>query len=444
MSRQLAKRQAEAVHKAATMGYLSYVKLPTPCTMLKRINVQHVTLGMFLHEFCGSWTDHPFWRTRFLLKSPADLHKLRATSIQEVWIDVRKGVDTPVQVPCLQFDPEDERRHAVPAESRPLSEHGTTPSSTAAELRRAAQVCAQARNVLGKMFNDVRLGQTVNTKLASRLVDDVTESVVRNPHALISLARLKTADDYTYMHSMAVCALMVALAKRAGMDDHSLRQAGMAGLLHDLGKTAIPLEILNKPGPLTASEMALMRTHPREGQQLLAPLQLDSEVVDACLHHHEKIDGSGYPDGLAGEEISLLARMTAICDVYDAITSDRPYKKGWDPAHALRRMAEWSPQHFDQRLFEQFVQTVGIYPLGSLVRLQSQRLAVVVDACTHSLLAPRVKVFYALRQRCRIPGEILDLSAPGANDRIVAREDPAHWDFADLERLWLGFERHLP
>ena len=409
--------------------------------MLKRINVQHVTLGMFLHEFCGSWMEHPFWRTRFLLNSEADLLRLRSTSIQDVWIDVRKGADIGMQVPCLRFDPLDELRHQIPDHARPASEQSTAPLSTSTELRRAAQTCAQARPLLARLFSDARLGQPLDTASAGKLVDDVTASVARNPHALIHLARLKTAEDYTHMHSLAVCALMVGLARRMEMDDHSVRKAGMAGLMHDLGKTAIPASVLNKPGPLDDAEWALMRTHPRHGARLLEQLGLDNEVVDACLHHHEKIDGSGYPDGLHQGDIGLLARMTAICDVYDAITSDRPYKKGWHPSEALRRMAEWSPRHFDKRLFEHFVQTVGIYPLGSLVRLHSQRLAVVLDASPVSLLAPRVKVFYSLRQQCRITPEVEDLWDAQNSDRIIAREDPAQWDFPDLEMLWLEFER---
>lgn len=409
--------------------------------MLKRINVQHVTLGMFLHEFCGSWMEHPFWRTRFLLSSEADLLRLRSTSIQDVWIDVRKGADIGMQVPCLRFDPLDELRHQIPDHSRPASEQSLAPLGTATELRRAAYICAQARPVLSRMFSAARLGRPVDAAAAGRLVDDVTASVARNPHALIGLVRLKTVDDYTHMHSLAVCALMVGLARHMEMDDHSVRKAGMAGLMHDLGKTAIPSDILNKPGPLDDAEWALMRTHPRHGAKLLEPLGLDNEVIDACLHHHEKVDGSGYPDGLHQGDIGLLARMTAICDVYDAITSDRPYKKGWPPSEALRRMAEWSPRHFDKRLFEHFVQTVGIYPLGSLVRLHSQRLAVVIDASPLSLLAPRVKVFYSLRQQCRITPEVEDLTDSQGSDRIVSREDPEQWDFPDLEMLWLEFDR---
>jgi hypothetical protein len=163
---------------------------------------------------------------------------------------------------------------------------------------------------------------------------------------------------------------------------------------------------------------------------------LDDAVTDACLHHHEKVDGTGYPDGLKQDEISLMARMTAVCDVYDAITSDRPYKQGWHPAIALQRMAQWAPHHFDKAIFEQFVQTVGIYPLGSLVRLQSQHLAVVLDVSPTCLLTPKVRRFYCLSQQRRITPEILDLACPWPNDSIVGREDPADWPFRNLNELW--------
>lgn len=397
--------------------------------MLKRIPVEQVILGMFVHELCGPWMGHPFWRKRFLLDSELDLQRLHTSKITEVWIDVGKGLDVlPSSLGSGQANES--------SSSQKPRHHGL-----AEELRRAAKTCVQARQQLSRMFDDARLGRPLNAEAANHLVGEVTASVTRNPHALISLARIKTADDYTYMHSLAVCALMVGLAKRMGLDEQGLRLAGLSGLMHDLGKTAIPLEVLNKPGPLDDEEWALMREHPRHGAELLTPLGLDEQVIDACLHHHEKVDGTGYPHGLQQQEIGLFARMAAICDVYDAVTSDRPYKKGWSPAEALHRMAQWCPQHFDRALFEQFVQTVGIYPLGSLVRLQSQHLAVVVDTSVDSLLAPRVKVFYSLEQHRRIAPYIEDLSSPRTKDRIVAREELANWSFADLDSLWMGAAR---
>lgn len=396
--------------------------------MLKRVDVEHLRPGMFVHEFCGSWMEHPFLRASLLLEQPRDLERLLATTIRQVWIDTCRGADIAPDI--------------TPAEVSEAPDNEAAPSSparltrTSVELQQARQIIGQARDVLKTMFRDVRLGRPLDLPASGQLVDEMAESIKRNPHALISLARLKTADNYSYMHSIAVCALMIGLARRMGLDEHQVHLAGVAGLLHDIGKSKVPLEVLNKPGALDAEEWVIMRSHPRWGYELLLPQGLDDAVTDACLHHHEKVDGTGYPDGLKQDDISLMARMTAVCDVYDAITSDRPYKQGWHPAIALQRMAQWAPHHFDKAIFEQFVQTVGIYPLGSLVRLQSQHLAVVLDVSPNCLLTPKVRRFYCLSQQRRITPEILDLACPDANDSIVGREDPADWPFRNLNELW--------
>jgi putative nucleotidyltransferase with HDIG domain len=307
------------------------------------------------------------------------------------------------------------------------------------ELRRAAAICGQAKQAVVSMFSEARMGNAVDAESASSLVAEISDSVVRNPGALISLARLKTADDYTYMHSVAVCALMVALARQLGLSDAHTRTAGMAGLLHDLGKAAIPMAVLNKPGKLTDAEFTVVRSHPVEGYHMLKEGGgVEAAVLDACLHHHEKIDGTGYPDKLKGDKISLIARMAAICDVYDAVTSDRPYKRGWDPSESIRRMAEWTNDHFDARLFQAFVKSIGIYPVGSLVRLTSGRIGVVTEQAAKSLVTPIVKVFYSTKSDLRIPPEIVDLSAAQCTEKIVAREDPEKWRFPDLSELWTG------
>lgn len=397
--------------------------------MLKRIAVEHLCPGMFVHEFCGSWMEHPFLRTRFLLTQPSDLERLRATTVRQVWIDTRKGADLPVEIVAA----EEIDSHADKADQQ------VKPISTSKELHQAREIIGQARATLKTMLQDIRLGRPPDLPASVQLVDEMTLSIKRNPHALISLARLKTADNYTYMHCIAVGALMIGLARRMGQDDDSVRQAGLVGLLHDVGKTRVPLAVLNKPGPLDQQEWAIMKAHSQWGFEILQPLGLDASIADACLHHHEKVDGSGYPDGLKQDEISLLARMASVCDVYDAITSDRPYKEGWQPAIALQRMAQWAPQQFDKSIFEQFVQTVGIYPLGSLVRLQSEHLAVVIDVSESRLLTPQVKRFYCLREQRRITPEIVDLATPSARNSITGREDPADWPFKNLEELWHGF-----
>ncbi|MGY8830372.1 MAG: HD-GYP domain-containing protein [Pseudomonadales bacterium] len=408
--------------------------------MLKCIAVTDVRVGMYIHEFCGAWMDHPFWKSKFLLNSEKDLQRIKASSIGELWIDVSKGLD--VEVGTVSVSPEEV---AAEAEAALLAAVQTPPVNLAVsmedELQRAARLCERSKAAVVSMFSDARMGQALQFEQAGELVEEISDSIMRHPNALISLARLKNADEYTYMHSVAVCALMIALARNLGLNEGQVREAGLAGLLHDIGKMAIPNEVLNKPGKLTDNEFATVRDHPEAGSRMLiASKQVSALVLDVCLHHHEKVDGSGYPHRLAGEQISLYARMGAVCDVYDAITSDRPYKRGWDPAESIRKMAEWKG-HFDPVVFQAFVKTVGIYPVGSLVRLESGRIGVVLEQQAKSLLAPRVKVFFSARSKTPIPQETLDLSKLVGRDKIVGRESAEEWGFRNVEELWSGISR---
>ena len=421
--------------------------------MLKRIHIQHLTLGMYLHEFCGSWMEHPFWRAKFLLKDPDDLARILATSIRECWIDTDKGADVAVGTASVSREEVDAQIetdfsllsdlppiHVTLPTPPPPPKRNRQPADMQSELEMAAAICVKSKQAVVSMFNEARMGRAVDSVGLQSLVEEISDSVTRNPGALISLARLKTADDYTYMHSVAVCALMVALARQLKLDDEQTRAAGMAGLLHDLGKIATPMVVLKKPSRLTDQEFDVVRNHSASGYQILKKSgNLPEAVLDACLHHHEKVDGSGYPDKLKGDGISVIARMTAICDVYDAITSDRPYKRGWDPAESLRRMAEWTRDHFDARIFQAFVKSIGIYPVGSLVRLTSGRIGIVTEQSPTALTTPIVKVFFSTKSDLRIPPEVVNLAAPDCNEKIVAREDPEKWRFPDLDELWSGF-----
>jgi HD-GYP domain-containing protein (c-di-GMP phosphodiesterase class II) len=382
--------------------------------------------------------EHPFWRNGFVLVDPKDIDSILASSIKEVWIDVSKGLDVAVGESAVSEAESDAQVEAA-LKQVVLERRNVAPRTTAEELENAAKICLQSKRAVISMFEEARMGKAVDTGGAQKLVEEITDSVARNPGALISLARLKTADDYTYMHSVAVCAMMVALAKQLGLDDKQVRIAGLAGLMHDLGKAMIPMEILNKPGKLSTAEFEIVKQHPKEGHALLLTgTDVDPLVLDVCLHHHEKTDGSGYPKGLKAEEISLFAKMGAVCDVYDAITSNRPYKAGWDPAESLRRMAEWAKGHFDIQVFQAFVKSLGIYPIGSLVQLSSGRLGVVVEQTGKSLTMPSVKVFFSTKSNMRIIPEVIDLSRPGSSEKIVSREDPAKWRFHDLNELWSG------
>jgi putative nucleotidyltransferase with HDIG domain len=406
--------------------------------MLKVISTKQVRLGMFIHELKGSWIDHPFWKKAFKLEDSTDLKKLQASAIKQVVIDIAKGLDVlqdialdkPIEQPELMSKPAEEPKNL----SQPV--HQVKRVAAAEERARAKQVISASRKAVTSMFNDARMGKAIKAEAAMQFVDDIADSVARNEGALISLVRLKNKDDYTYMHSVAVCALMVALAKGLGMSELDVKQAGLAGLLHDIGKAAVPLDVLNKPGALTDDEFSMVKLHPERGHELLIQANItDTVTLDVCLHHHEKVNGTGYPHRLQGDAISLFARMGAVCDVYDAITSNRPYKDGWEPGVSLQRMAQWAG-HFDDVVFKAFVKSVGIYPIGSMVKLKSGRLAVVIDQSPKSLLTPIVKVFFSTKSKTRLPVEVLDLSKGSANDAIIGHEDPVFWGVHDVDKLW--------
>jgi putative nucleotidyltransferase with HDIG domain len=405
--------------------------------MLKTIPTHQVTLGMHIHALNGAWIDHPFWKSKFVLNDPDDLKKLRASSIKEVVIDIAKGVDVKTSETATTARVATQPAEAVAEQPKtPEEKKAVARVSAAEEQVRAKKILQESKKAVTTMLNDVRMGKAVNPGTATALVEEIASSVSRNESALISLVRLKTKDDYTYMHSVAVCALMIALAKELNLNDTETKQAGMAGLLHDVGKAGIPLEVLNKPGALTDDEFTLVKLHPERGHAMLMQANiLDEVVLDVCLHHHEKVNGSGYPHKLKADNISLFAKMGAVCDVYDAVTSNRPYKAGWEPGVSLHRMAQWEG-HFDDVVFKAFVRSIGIYPIGSMVKLKSGRLAVVVDQNEKSLLTPLVKVFFSTKSKTRIPVETLDLSKPSANDSIASHEDPATWGIHIMQEIW--------
>jgi HD-GYP domain-containing protein (c-di-GMP phosphodiesterase class II) len=400
--------------------------------MLKTIRVDQLQLGMHLHSLAGSWLDHPFWKTRFELRDPADLAKLRASGVQQCVIDTARGrdVEQPAAAPAAPPAP---TPLAEPAPAAPLRTRLEEEAVIASRLR------AQAKHSVSSLFDQVRLGRALDVEGCAPLVDEIATSMQRNAGAMLGIVRLKSHDDYTFMHSVAVCTLMVVLARKLGHSEAEVRQAGLAGLLHDMGKAKIPLEVLNKPGKLSPEEYKLVQQHPRLGHELLIETGTPGAVaLDVCLHHHERPDGRGYPEGLSGEQFSQVARMGAVCDVYDAITSNRPYKAGWGPADSIALMADWTRAgNFDAAVFRAFVDCVGIYPVGSLVRLHSQRLAVVVEHNPAAPVAPRVKVFYSIRSQITLPTETLDLSEPGCRDRIVGRESNRDWKFPFLDSLSL-------
>lgn len=391
--------------------------------MLKKISVSDLCIGMYIDKFDGNWLKHPFWKTSFKLESKKDLSTINKSEISHLWIDTSKGDDVKSKTPEKESPP---TPTPTPAKEKPET------VALEKEMLNAQQTLTKAKQAVTEMFKQARMGNTISIEDVSPLVDEISESINRNPAAIICITRIKNKDDYTYLHSVAVCALMIALGKQLNYtgDMHAL---GMAGLLHDVGKMFIPEEILNKPGKLTDEEFKIVKNHPLKGWEALKESGEKNEVaLDVCLHHHERVDGKGYPEQLSGDKLSLVARMGAVCDVYDAITSDRSYKKGWEPAEALKKMAEWQNGHFDETVFKAFVKAIGIYPTGTLVKLKSGRLGIVTDQSNKTLLTPKIKTFFSTSSNAPIPIKIVDLSH--SQESIASVEEPQD----------LGFDRqHL-
>lgn len=394
--------------------------------MRKKIPVSCAVVGMYVDELCGSWIDSPFWKSSFKLATTKDLKSLQSCGVKDVWIDTGKGknIDQMTKSPYTTSDQEIEASLANIVEPDFSTEHQV---SWEEELDAARKIQTRAAIEVTSMFSEARMGKALQVQNAIPLAGEIYLSVVRNPSALISLTRLKTKDDYTYMHSIAVCALMIALGRKMGIDEDTVKSLGMAGLLHDVGKMAIPDLILNKPGRLTEEEFGLVKSHPVRGWEMLkASDDVDDIARDVCLHHHERVDGMGYPEKLSANNLSLFAKMGAVCDVYDAITSNRSYKKGWSPAESIRKMASWKHGHFDNEVFDVFVSTIGIYPVGTLVKLSSGRLGVVTDQATQNLLKPHVKVFYSSSLKSHISPKMLNLAK--SSETICSIENPATWN----------------
>lgn len=405
--------------------------------MLKRISVADLRVGMYLQELGGAWLDHPFWRSSFRIEDSRTIEKILASGIREAWIDTTKGLDVAGGVTEAEANAEVE--HDLQESIAEPAPQGR--ASTAEEIARIRDKCIQAVAEIGSLFQEARMGKAIQPETLLPVATEIAASVERNPGVFSALLRLRKQDTYTYMHSVSVGALMVGLGRQLGLPSSQLPELGLAGLLHDIGKVGVELELLNKRGRLTEQEFDRLREHAPYGHRLLAKGNASELALEVARHHHERADGSGYPDGIAGDTISLPARMAAVCDVYDATTSDRPYKDAWQPAHALRKMAEWSRNQYDVRVFHAFVRTVGIYPIGTLVRLKSGYLGVVMDQNEKALLAPHVKVFYAIDRGQRLPERIVDLAADG--DEILSHEDPDVWGILDLHQLWSGLNKPL-
>ena len=404
--------------------------------MIKKIAASQLQPGMFIHDLDCGWMDHPFLRKQFPIASGKDIEKIAAAGIREVYIDTDRGLDAD------DAPTEEEVRRTLETEMIKVAGQEPPPcrsSSTREELSLARKIHSEANLVMRSIMSDVRLGRQVQIERMEPMVEKMAASILRNSGALLSLSSIKNKDEYTFQHSVGVSALLIAFCRAMDLDEETIRQAGIGGMVHDVGKMQTPDKVLNKPGKLTEEEFTVMRHHVVASREILEITpSISQTALQVAAQHHERYDGSGYPNKLKGDGISRAGQMAAIADVYDAITSDRVYHKGMAPTDALRKMFEWSKFHFKPELVQSFTKVIGIYPVGALVMLESQRIAVVVEQRETSMLQPLVRVVFDARRNYYLQPQDVDLSRPvgrGGADRIVGHELPEKWQIDPMKFL---------
>ncbi len=356
--------------------------------MKKQIRIDELQLGMLVEQLDRSWLSTPFFRHKMTITSLQQIAQLKVSGVQTltVSVDAVEVQDVPGLEPTITDD------SGRPASKEAEMESASPVISFEEELPEARRVYQAAKTIVQNAMQDTRLGRAINVEAVNTVVADMTDSVLRNPDALSSLSRLKRFDEYTFYHSVNTSLLAMSLGRSLGFDRSMLHLAGVGTLLHDIGKMKIPLEVLNKPGRFEAHEMEIMKQHVLRGVEVLASTTgLGESYVQPALEHHERVNGDGYPHKRAKHDISQYGLITAIVDIYDAMTSDRCYHKG-QPAHqALQLLYRLSLEgHLDSTLVQRFIQVVGVYPVGSVVELNTGEVAVVKQIHHHVPLAPVV------------------------------------------------------
>lgn len=423
--------------------------------MLKRVQTEDIELGMFIYKLEGSWFSHPFWKSRFLLDDPDMLDTLRNSAVRSVIIDTERSLNPATQPAQSRSAAVSARLKSMascspPLAANPVRQHGgfvrPAPAATnvrahvhtmpgAREFGRAKRTINNALKVVSRTFIEMRLGKTIGSYRLEPMLASIYESVQSNLYAFNGLLRCQGTCEPVYRHSLAVSALMIAFASHLKFPSARVKEAGMAGLLMDVGAGQLAVDLATVNGDYTRLRQELREQHVMHGYAFLkAAGDVSDDVLRAVLHHHERLDGSGYPQRLTGSVIDELGRMAAICDTYDTMIAGGEPAERMDPAQAIVQMQE-QPEKFDARLLARFVETVGVYPIGAFVRLRSQRLAMVVDEDPADAGLPIVCTFWSLPQAKKLKGEIIMLGHCYGEDAIEGVADLTGLDLPDVDQL---------
>lgn len=345
-----------------------------------KIHVSELRVGMYVSKLDREWLDTPFLMQGFYIESVDDVNTV-CQYCEHVWVDITRKA-----------------KASEPSSSAPTAfANGNAKYPHKADVfqehRRSSGFFGQARTLTKSLLDDIQLGGAINTDAAKETVNECVQSVIRHPDALMWMTRLRNESEYTAEHCLNVCILAVAFGRHLGLSEEELQQIGLCGLLHDVGKMRVPPQVLNKPARLTPKEMRMMMAHTIHGRNLLLSAgNIYTGAIDVAYSHHERIDGTGYPRKLPGEGISKFSKIIAIVDAYDAMTADRCYQQARTSTEALKIIYQERGKQFDEQLALAFLETVGLYPPGSIVELVNGQIGVVVETNPKYRHLPNISV----------------------------------------------------
>ena len=362
---------------------------------LRQIAVSELTLGMYVARLDRPWTDTPFLFQGFFIHDADEIDIIRRYC-EHVFIDVQRGSES--------ADTGEESRTIT----RIASQRGPTPGKTPPpagrkrivyersapveyEMPAARAIYDETTRAARDVIQHLQETGRLNLDVASQVVSQVMDSVLRNPDAMTWLARMRSHDGYVYQHSVNSCIWGLAFGRHLGLDKQSIYEIGLGCMFQDVGKTRLPALLLTKPGKLTEAETRVMRSHVEHSVAIMRNTPgVTQRMLDMVQSHHERFDGSGYPNGQRGNEIPTFAKIGAMVDCYDALISPRPYAVALTPHLALRKVYTWRGNLFQPEVIEQFMQVMGAFPTGSVVELNTGAVGVVISQNENRRLRPRL------------------------------------------------------
>ncbi len=385
---------------------------------MKSISIEELQPGMFVVSVLEQ-TGSVQVKTQGWVKTQTSINKLASAGILRVEVDPDKMLDL------------NNNKHGITAsdsdiESAPEQEKDPWHKSTAisAEINQAMRLVEEAKSLQAKAFADLKAGNPIDVDAFKEVATSFIDSIFRNQDALSCIAMIKQKDAYLLEHSINVATLITIFAKHLRLDREIIEELATGALLHDIGKIKVDDAVLNKPGKLNDNEFEHMKQHAQFSYDIVTEAGLSEISCEVAGFHHERLDGSGYPNGLSNNEISQFVRMASIVDVFDALTAERVYKKALTPIQAFKILRENSPQHYDEKLLNEFINCIGLYPVGSLVKLKSQRIGMVASSNPEQPLRPIVKVFYSAKSMYHIAVEDINLAEKRCTDELEAAIKP--------------------